>query len=198
LRCSDPLVARCLEIWQRYEANRPAHTRAAAAARRALAALLPGFGTASPGADADVAYLPTTCLRLLDALAAARPSARLIFADFDELPGVTLPGLRAPLVASQRGGGSTTDHDSLLVPRGAADIFFPTDFGLLAALAADAAQRSGAKAKQMALRSARDAQTATFLTEALSPGREWRHAAAASGFNPLLSEFPNTRVFTTE
>ena len=185
-----------MEVWQRYEANRPAHARAAAAARRALAALLPGFGAASPGADADVAYLPTTCLRLLDALAAARPGARLIFADFDELPGVTLPGLRAPLVASQRGGGSTTDHDSLLLPRGAADVFFPTDFGLLAALAADAAQRAGAK--NMALRSARHAQTATFLTEALSPGREWRHAAAASGFNPLLSEFPNTRLFTTE
>jgi hypothetical protein len=185
-----------LDIWQRYEASRPAHTRAAAAARRTLAALLPGFAAAAPGADADVAYLPTTCLRLLDALAAARPAARLIFADFDELPGVTLPGLRAPLVASQRGGGSTTDHDTLLVPRGAADIFFPTDFGLLAALAADAAQRSGAK--NMMQRSARDAQMATFLTEALSPGREWRHAAAASGFNPLLSEFPNTRVFATE
>ena len=123
-----------------------------------------------------------------------RPRARLVFADFDALPGVRLRGLRAPLVASQRGGGGTTDHDTLLLPRGAADVFFPTDFGLLAALAAHAAQRAGAPPPK----GCRAPQTATFLTEALSPGREWRHAAAASGFNPLLSEFPNARVFTTE
>ena len=193
---TDPLVERCLGVWQRYEASRSVPARAAAAARRAFAALLPGLGGGGgSGADAAVVYLPTTCLRLLDALAVARPSARLILADFDELPGVCLPGLRAPLVASQRGGGVTTDHDTWLLPRGAADVFFPTDFGLLQALAADAAARAGAAAQK---RECRALQTATFLTEALSPGREWRHAAAASGFNPLLSEFPNTRVFVTE
>ena len=197
---ADPLVARCLGVWQRYEASRSVPARAAAAARRAFAALLPGLGGGSgSGADADIVYLPTTCLRLLDALAAARPGARLILADFDELPGVCLPGLRAPLVASQRGGGVTTDHDTWLLPRGAADVFFPTDFGLLQALVADAAARSGgtAQAAQQG-RACRSPQTAAFLTEALSPGREWRHAAAASGFNPLLSEFPNTSVFITE
>ncbi len=98
--------------------------------------------------------------------------------------------MRAPLVASQRGGGGTSDHDSYLLPRGAADVFFPTDFALLAALAADARRRAGAPAAQQA----RVLRTADFLTEALSPGREWRRAAAASGFNPLLAEFPNTRV----
>ena len=189
-------MKRCLGVWQRYEASRSAPARAAAAARRALAALLPGLG-ASSGGEPDTGYLPTTCLRLLDALAAARPAARLILADFDALPGVVLPGLRAPLVASQRGGGATTDHATWLLPRGAADVFFPTDFGLLQALVADAAARAGDAAARPTM-ACRAPQTATFLTEALSPGREWRHAAAASGFNPLLSEFPNTKVFVTE
>ena len=105
--------------------------------------------------------------------------------------GVRVRGVRAPLVASQRGGGSTTDHGSYLLPRGAADVFFPTDFALLGALAAEARRAAGAPAAE----APRVLRTSDFLTKALSPGREWRRAAAASGFNPLLVEFPNTRVF---
>jgi hypothetical protein len=108
-------------------------------------------------------------------------------------PGVVIPGARAPLVASQRGGGATTDHASYLLPRGAADIFFPTDFSLLRALAADARARAGASGAAAA--GGRSMRTSDFLIEALSVGREWRACAAASGFNPLLVEFPNTRVY---
>ncbi len=134
-------------------------------------------------------FLPTSCLALLDALAAARPAHRLVAADFDALPGVAIRGASAPLVASQRGGGATTDHGSYLLPRGAADIFFPTDFALLRALAKDARARAGAPPRR-----ARALRSAEFMAEALAVGREWRACAAASGFNPLLAEFPNTRV----
>jgi hypothetical protein len=109
---------------------------------------------------------------------------------------VVIPGARAPLVASQRGGGTTMDHASYLLPRGAADIFFPTDFSLLRALAADARARAGGSSAASAAGGAgRSMRTSDFLIEALSPGREWRSCAAASGFNPLLVEFPNTRVY---
>ena len=109
--------------------------------------------------------------------------------------------MRAPLVASQRGGGGTTDHGSYLLPRGEADIFFPTDFELLRSLAADARRRADAAAaadapsRRLPHGGGRVLRTPDFLTEALAPGREWRRAAAASGFNPLLVEFPNTRVW---
>ncbi len=115
--------------------------------------------------------------------------------------GVVIPGVRAPLVASQRGGGATTDHETYLLPRGAADIFFPTDFSLLSALSADARARaaaaaggSGGAVAGMGKGGGRSLRTADFLVEALSVGREWRRCATASGFNPLLVEFPNTRV----
>ena len=83
---ADPLIVRCLS-----------HYRPSFLASR--------LGTV---------FLPTTALRLLEALHLARPNAHFLFADFDYLPGIRIPGVNAPLVASQRGGGATTDHDSYL------------------------------------------------------------------------------------
>ncbi len=180
---ADPLVRRCVDLWEVHHAKAGPAARALALARRAAAALVPG----SSFATSDVVFLPTTCLALLDTLAAARPAHRLIAADFDALPGVSIAGANAPLVASQRGGGTTTDHATYLVPRGEADIFFPTDFEFLRIMEADVRTRSGARAESL--------RTADFLLRALAPGEEWRRCTVASGFNPLLSEFPNTRVF---
>ncbi len=58
----------------------------------------------------------------VDPLAGARS---LIVADFDWLPDVRLPGRNAPLVAEKE-QGVNKDHDTVLVPWGKADIFFPT------------------------------------------------------------------------
>jgi hypothetical protein len=84
---ADPLMVRCLALCEAHEASRGPLQRAADRARRALASL-----TGGGAADAanDVAFLPTTCLKLLDALASARPRHRLIAADFDDLPGTLL------------------------------------------------------------------------------------------------------------
>jgi hypothetical protein len=73
-----------------------------------------------------VAFLPTRALALLDALHAARPRHTLVAADFDALPDVRVPGLGAPLVSGRAGPGVPRDYDSVLVPWGSADIFFPT------------------------------------------------------------------------
>ena len=78
----------------------------------------------------DIVFLPTSCLEFVMTLHDARPNHTLIAADFDELPEVTIPGYMAPLVASKT-DGQTEDHSSYFVPRGSADIFFPTDFEFL-------------------------------------------------------------------
>jgi hypothetical protein len=126
-------------------------------------------------------FLPTTLLRLLITLRDKRPCHRLIAADFDALPDVRIAGLNAPLVASQQAGGYTLDHESYLLPPGlAADVLFPTDFGLLSALA------GGGRAEQ----------TAAFLKRYLT-SEELHRCTTASGFNPLMHEFPNTQVWLT-
>ena len=149
---ADPLIARCLSHYR------------------------PSFLASRSG----IVFLPTTALRLLEALQLARPNAHLLFADFDYLPGIRIPGVYAPLVASQRGGGTTTDHDSYLGSE-PADVFFPTDFSMLQRIA-------GARGNVR--------KSAQFFEETLT-GEELRQCSTASGFNPLLDDFPNTRFFTT-
>ncbi|CAI5462474.1 unnamed protein product [Closterium sp. Yama58-4] len=48
-----------------------------------------------------VIWLPTGCLRLLEAMYTARPNATVIAADFSVLPDVQIPGANAPLVAAK-------------------------------------------------------------------------------------------------
>lgn len=166
----DPLVSRCLDIYIQTAAN-------GSLLDRILARALP----------TTAIFLPTVCLGLLESLAAARPQHRLILSDFDSLPAVRIPGQNAPLVASLETG----DYDSYLAAHdGAADIFFPTDFRLLQAMVADARQRSGARA----LGSGRVLRSAEFLEECLKP-HELRQASTASGWNPLLHDFVNTRIY---
>lgn len=50
--------------------------------------------------DAEVMFLPTTALQLMQTIWAERPCHSIIAADFDELPDVVIDGLNAPLVAS--------------------------------------------------------------------------------------------------
>ncbi|GIL75540.1 hypothetical protein Vretimale_15115 [Volvox reticuliferus] len=86
-----------------------------------------------PGSRDEVLWLPTACAAFLELLHDLRPNHSLIAADFDKLPDVRLPGRNAPLVA-QKVGGRNIDHDTIFVPWGTADIFFPTDFDALCAL----------------------------------------------------------------
>lgn len=62
------------------------------------------------------------------------PNSHFILGDFDmlrESPSAR-EGINAPVVSTKLEESSDkTDYDSYLVPRGAADIFFPTDFYLV-------------------------------------------------------------------
>ncbi|CAI7925100.1 unnamed protein product, partial [Closterium sp. NIES-54] len=141
---SDPLIRRCLAA----VLNKSPTSATASSSSNSitssggggmlarLSASLQGLLASVVGGE-RVIWLPTGCLRLLEAIYTARPHATVIAADFSLLPDVRIPGANAPLVAA-KGGGVTQDQPTYLVPRGSADIFFPTDFRLLERLDAAA------------------------------------------------------------
>ncbi|KFM25866.1 hypothetical protein F751_1480 [Auxenochlorella protothecoides] len=134
----------------------------------------------------QAAFLPTAALRLLDTLHAMLPGHALLAADFDSLPEVSIRGVNAPLVATTE-KGSTRDHGTYLVPRGTADIFFPTDFRLLAELHAEA----GCGAARPRPTCSSSVKTAEFMGIWAAPGA----TRTRSGYEPLLSDYSNTSVF---
>jgi hypothetical protein len=177
-----------------------------------------------PHTGPDVAFLPTTCLALLDVLHAARPQHTLIAADFDALPDVTITGDCAPLVSSRSAPGQAVDHSTLYVPWGSADIFFPTDFDTLTALYREAgrracepsqATRSGASGAheritheahaapglQTGERGASNDELFQIHTthmptaDFMSRFPESKATRTLSGYNPLTQDWANTRIF---
>lgn len=75
-------------------------------------------------------WLPTATLRFFEVLREHLPRARLLLADFDELPS-TVPGLYGPIVQRRDRKGGYEEFNSYMVQMGSCDIFFPTDFELL-------------------------------------------------------------------
>ena len=144
---SDALAVRAMAASAAADsAERNARSFARRVARAAEEALFPP--------SRAIAYLPTGCLKLLETLHGARPNHRLVAADFDSLPGVTLPGRNAPLVAAQARGGKTRDLPTYLAEVGNADVFFPTDFARLRVLD-EAARRTVDERGRRAARRAR-------------------------------------------
>eukprot|EP00191_Tetraselmis_sp_GSL018_P003404 CAMPEP_0177611364 /NCGR_PEP_ID=MMETSP0419_2-20121207/20447_1 /TAXON_ID=582737 /ORGANISM="Tetraselmis sp., Strain GSL018" /LENGTH=351 /DNA_ID=CAMNT_0019107079 /DNA_START=334 /DNA_END=1389 /DNA_ORIENTATION=+ len=163
----DPTISRCLEALELDSKIQGS----------LLGRLVPWLESEQP------VFLPTSCLELLEALHDRRPRHCLIAADFDALPDVVIPGKSAPLVSTTR-GGRAVDHPTYLVPRGSADVFFPTDFDDLCALygAAAAAARTTASAEVLS--------THDFMRR----HARWQETTTLGGFNPLLEEFPNTKI----
>ena len=138
-RHSKPLIAE-EDAYDDASGSRALFSRIALAAHGALArlsrSLLAAAASQMRTASGHVAFVPTGCLALLEALHDARPNHALLVADFSRLAEVRVAGRNAPLVASQVAGGGTVDRDTYLA-RGAfgtSDVFFPTEFGDLAAL----------------------------------------------------------------
>jgi hypothetical protein len=140
----DPLVQRAWAHYQAIESARPPpkgiprmlqQVRAFFNSSSSSSSSSPARATARSGPI----YLPTVCLQMLDRLRASLPDHHALLADFNSLPSTdTIEGHLAPIVAS-KSGAANTDHPTYLVPLGAADVFFPTDFDLLArAYAVDA------------------------------------------------------------
>ena len=176
---TDPLIRRVVGHSVTDRTDRPGGARGLLdAARRA-------FDVATGMRASDVVFVPTGAARLLDALHDARPNHRLVAADFDALPGVRMEGANAPIVASQASGGKTVDRDTYLEDPGRADVFFPTDFRALARMDADArGDGEGGRGRVMTTRA--------FMEE---NAVDLRATETASGYNPLLQDFSNTRFY---
>eukprot|EP00241_Pyramimonas_parkeae_P001559 CAMPEP_0114269190 /NCGR_PEP_ID=MMETSP0058-20121206/26452_1 /TAXON_ID=36894 /ORGANISM="Pyramimonas parkeae, CCMP726" /LENGTH=470 /DNA_ID=CAMNT_0001387603 /DNA_START=70 /DNA_END=1483 /DNA_ORIENTATION=+ len=187
---NDELIQRCLTALR---TGRGRQGEAVSVATRLQRMVYRAIGDDS----LNVEFLPTSCMALLDVLHAVRPAHRLIAADFNHLPDVSIPGKNAPLVASKR-DGRTHDYSTYLVPRGDADIFFPTDFDSLKRIYT--ASRS---ATMLEGKSGRDNTPESLVSDPqVLTTRKFmeQHAIIGStqtldGYNPLLEDFTNTRIF---
>jgi hypothetical protein len=76
-----------------------------------------------------------------------------------------------------------------MVPIGVADIFFPTNFDVLRLMYNAAAKKSNASEENL--------QASTYSTkEFMSKYADVQKTKTRSGFNPLLSDYANTKIFT--
>lgn len=192
LPATDPLIQRCLQALQlsgSADGGDGAGGGSSGGGKGLASWLQRALGLEDGESSQNNVWLPTRCLQLLETLHAAVPRHSLIAADFDALPDIKLTGRNAPLVSGRGEGGSVRDYSSTLVPWGTADIFFPTDFdGLCQLYAAAAAAEQSAQRQRL---SSSHSSTAEFM----SAFGESKRTRTLSGFNPLLQDWQNTRIF---
>ncbi|GFH18072.1 uncharacterized protein HaLaN_14813, partial [Haematococcus lacustris] len=117
--------------------------------------------------------------------------AVLIAGDFDHLPLTKIPGRNAPIVA-EKVKGENVEHDTILVPWGTADIFFPTDFSALSRLYAAAAERVwGDKSGVGGTVASQHYRQGAVIRRY----REMMRLTTLSSFNPIIDDFLNTQFF---
>lgn len=145
-----------------------------------------------------VHFLPTACLQMLEGMHQALPSHTLIAQDFDVLPDIQITGKNAPLVVKTSihqlqdgqdvGDLPDEDLDTYLLnteEMGQCDVLFPTDFDWLSTLFQNTAQSLH---KQCFAHHA-------SAREFLETFGDVYATSTRSGYNPMLEEFPNTRIF---
>mmetsp|Transcript_3237 Transcript_3237/g.8191 ORF Transcript_3237/g.8191 Transcript_3237/m.8191 type:complete len:456 (+) Transcript_3237:178-1545(+) len=181
LPLQDNLIQRCMSAFDISESSQGAERGGGWLAR-----------WLSPSASAaETLFLPTRTLELFETLHRVRPNHRLLAADFSELPDVQIAGRNAPLVSNTQ-GGSTIDHATYLVPKGSADIFFPTDFEALSRLYTMAAASSDGSAPAS---SGAVASEYHNVADFMYTYADWKATSTMSGYNPLLEDFTNTMIF---
>ncbi|XP_057863108.2 uncharacterized protein LOC131071320 isoform X2 [Cryptomeria japonica] len=182
----DPLIKKCINIIENKETDVGWGARAFSAARSIMSKVVP---------KSRRAWVPTGCLQLLEVLHRVVPKMSLIASDFSYLPDVRIPGVRAPLVSSKK-GGCTEDYSSYLEAKGDADIFFPTDFFILELIdhycAEAGSQLKGEKnLKPIKKRRSTILDMAGFMEEFGLPSK----TSTKDGYNPLLEDFQNTKIY---
>lgn len=146
---------------------------------RAGAAWLSAVGATRPSL-----WVPTSAALLIDGLIRSEPAHRLVLADFDWLTPQPGGALLAPVVQS-RAGASTLDRGGRVLEAsdGECDVFYPTDFPMLARLYE---ALGGARARVVKSRA--------FMRE----HAELECAETRSGYNPLVEDFSNTALLLGE
>ena len=146
--------------------------------------------TTREGGENDVLFLPTAAFSLLKNISANVPSHTLLLMDFSSLPDVQVPGMNAPLI-SNTVDGRANDFASYFVPVGAADIFFPTDFDALSSMYMHQMSRQPSGSNCNTVVDARHVRSDEFF----KVYGDLNVTTTLSGFNPLIEDFLNTRVF---
>ncbi|KZV37670.1 hypothetical protein F511_32680 [Dorcoceras hygrometricum] len=185
----DPLITSCMEVMGLPKDGITRGTFAVLSAKSLWAKLFP---------KPRRCWLPTGCLKLLKVLHSALPMMSLITADFSFLPDVKIPGERAPLVASKK-DGNNSDYNNYLYAEGDADIFFPTDFGLLpifklccADLSFDADRIPDSDLWFLtSVFNFTQLDTSSFMEEFGLPSK----TRTKDGYNPMLDDFKNTKFY---
>jgi hypothetical protein len=135
-------------------------------------------------------FIPTTAMQLMENLCVSLPKARLIFADFSELPNTVPMGVCSPVVQC-RLGRETITCSTYLVKRGQCDIFFPTQFERLS--------RLWSYIKQQTTYKDYNTNTITIMNHKafMSIYAEIAMTRLQSGFNPLLDDYVNSKFLLT-
>lgn len=140
----------------------------------------------------EVLWCPTGGMSLLEVLHRERPNHSLILADFDFLPEVRIPGKNAPLVA-EKVGGRKVDHDTLFVPWGTADIFFPTDFDALGRIYRAAAESVWGAGRDPSM--FKQSISHYHQGAVMKRYKEMARTATIGSFNPMIDDFLNMRLW---
>ncbi|XP_024527707.1 uncharacterized protein LOC9635014 isoform X2 [Selaginella moellendorffii] len=183
----DSLVSRCLEILGKERDGDSVDV-----VRKLTKSVKSIFSRVLPSPEKW--WIPTGCMELLESLHYARPNMVMVVSDFSFLPEVKIPGRGAPLVSSKK-DGVTTDYSSYLDAKGEADIFFPTDFDQLLILDNECAiSQSEGKIvpnKFGVYRGSAIMSSSNFMSRFAYVNQ----VKTKSGFNPLLDEYSNTKVY---
>lgn len=132
------------------------------------------------GDGGTVRWVPTVACELVAHAAQVLPRAGWLLSDFDALPR-TLEGECGPLLQAKRATGKSFEYASLLdAPFGGCDIFFPTNFGALAALLGSVRRASTPGLPRVL-------SHRQFMVEHASLDR----TRTKSGYNPLVDDFRN-------
>lgn len=149
-------------------------------------------------------YLPTVAVQLLRQLDHQFPRHRLLWADFSSLPA-SLPGVNGPRVQSEW----RKFPSCVAVPMGTADIFFPTNFPILADIyrllrwqsRGEEAKVDIVNPRQFFFRYAtpvfQSSGEVLHANPMLTLTRESSARTFSVDYNPLLNDFLNTRFFLT-
>ena len=136
--------------------------------------------------SADNVFLPTHSYRMMKNLHKVLPNAHYVMSDFDLLRDSpsSLEGFNAPTVSTKlEESEAKKDYDSYLVDRGAADIFFPTDFRLLRLMYQTATGKNSLHMKGF---------------DFVDKYSDAKWTTTQSGYNPLREDFSNTSFFVTK
>lgn len=126
-------------------------------------------------------FMPTNAFLMMEKITSLFPNHRAILADFSELPDAIV-GKNGPVVQT-RLDGRTVACSTYLLPKGGYDIFFPTDFEVMAKIQE---LNIGRKALVMTQRD--------FMRKYADLSK----TKTKGGYNPMVDEYHNMKFLLTE